>query len=126
VSHNGKPQTTTNTNGDNKMKETLTTNEIARKLREDENAGWSYAGALALAEYLEEVDREGEQEMEFDRVAIRCDFSEYTSATEAASDYAWEPDKDNDEEQNEEAALDFLQNRTTAITFDGGVIIQNF
>ena len=108
------------------MKETLTTNEIARKLREDENAGWSYAGALALAEYLEQREEDNGEDTEFDRVEIRCEFSEHTSATEAASDYAWEPDKDNDEEQNEEAALDFLQNRTTAITFDGGVIIQNF
>ena len=108
------------------MKETLTTNEIARKLREDENAGWSYAGALALAEYLEEVDREGEQEMEFDRVAIRCDYSEHTSATEAAGDYGWEPVKDNDEEQNETAALGFLHGSTAVIEFDGGVIIQNF
>jgi hypothetical protein len=108
------------------MKETLTTNEIARKLREDENAGWSYAGALALAEYLEEVDREGEQEMEFDRVAIRCDYSEHTSATEAASDYDWEADKDSDEDQNEAAALEFLQGRTAVIEFDGGVIIQDF
>ena len=108
------------------MKETLTTNEIARKLREDENAGWSYAGALALAEYLEEMEQAAGTELEFDRVEIRCDYSEHTSATEAASDYAWEPDKDNDEDQNEEAALEFLQGRTAVIEFDGGVIIQNF
>jgi hypothetical protein len=108
------------------MKETLTTHEIAHKLREDENAGWSCAGALALAEYLEALEEDTGEEMEFDRVGIRCDYSEHASATEAASNYAWEPDKDNDEEQNEEAALDFLQDRTVAITFDGGVIIQNF
>jgi hypothetical protein len=126
VSHNGKPQTTTNTNGDNKMKETLTTNEIARKLREDENAGWSYAGALALAEYLEQREEDSGEDTEFDRVEIRCEFSEHTSATEAAGDYGWEPVKDNDEDQNETAALGFLHGSTTVIEFDGGVIIQNF
>lgn len=108
------------------MKETLTTNEIARKLREDENAGWSYAGALALAEYLEQRDEDSGEDTEFDRVEIRCDFSEHTSATEAASDYDWQADKDNDEDQNEAAALEFLQGRTAVIEFDGGVIIQNF
>jgi hypothetical protein len=108
------------------MKETLTTHEIAHKLREDENAGWSYAGALALAEYLEEMEAGTGEEMEFDRVAIRCDFSEHTSAAEAASDYGWEPVKDNDEDQNETAALGFLHGSTTVIEFDGGVIIQNF
>jgi hypothetical protein len=108
------------------MKETLTTHEIAHKLREDENAGWSYAGALALAEYLEEMEEAAGEELEFDRVGIRCDFSEHTSAAEAASDYSWEADKDNDEEQNEAAALEYLQGRTAVIEFDGGVIIQNF
>ena len=108
------------------MKQTLTTNEIARKLREDENAGWSYAGALALAEYLEQREEDNGEETEFDRVEIRCEFSEHTSATEAASDYDWQADKDNDEEQNEAAALEFLQGRTAVIEFDRGVIIQNF
>jgi hypothetical protein len=126
VRHNGKPQTTTNTNGDNKMKETLTTNEIARKLREDENAGWSYAGALALAEYLEEVDREGEQEMEFDRVAIRCDFSEYGNATEAADAYGFEINDYFADSEIEDAALKYLEDRTTIIRFSGGIIVQNF
>lgn len=108
------------------MKETLTTHEIAHKLREDENANWSYAGALALAEYLEQLEEDIGEEMEFDRVGIRCDYSERASASEAASNYDWEADKDNDEDQNEEAALEFLQGRTTVIEFDGGVIIQNF
>jgi len=116
------------------MKQTMTTNEVADALRADDNANWSYAGALALAEYLEEVEEgtgeemeEGSgEEMEFDRVGIRCDFSEHTSAAEAASDYDWEADKDNDEEQNEAAALEYLQGRTAVIEFDGGVIIQNF
>jgi hypothetical protein len=108
------------------MKETLTTNEIAHRLLQDENAGWSFAGAGALAEFLEQREQDNGEETEFDRVAIRCEFSEHANAAEAASDYGWEPDKDSDEEKNEEAALDFLQDRTIAITFDGGVIIQNF
>jgi hypothetical protein len=108
------------------MKQTMTTNEVAAALRADDNANWSYGGALALAGYLEEMEAGTGEEMEFDQVAIRCDFSEHTSATEAASDYDWEADKDNDEEQNEAAALEYLQGRTAVIEFDGGVIIQNF
>jgi hypothetical protein len=108
------------------MKETLTTNEIARKLREDDNAAWSYAGAMALAEYLEQRDEDSGEETEFDRVEIRCDFSEHSSAAEAAGNYDWEADEDNDEEQNEAAALEYLQGRTTVIEFTGGIIIQDF
>jgi hypothetical protein len=108
------------------MKQTMTTNEVAAALRADDNANWSYAGALALAEHLEQIDGEGEQEMEFDRVAIRCEFSEHTSATEAAGDYDWEPEEDADEDEAEKSALQYLQDRTTVIEFTGGVIIQDF
>jgi hypothetical protein len=108
------------------MKQTMTTSQIADALRADDNAAWSYAGARALAEYLEQYEEDTGEDMEFDRVAIRCDFSEYATAAEAAGDYGWEPVKDNDEDQNETAALGFLHGSTTVIEFDGGVIIQNF
>ena len=108
------------------MKQTMTTSQIADALRADDNADWSCAGARALAQYLEQYEEDAGEDMEFDRVAIRCEFSEHTSATEAAEDYGWEADKDTDEDQNEVAALEFLQGRTAVIEFDGGVIIQNF
>jgi len=108
------------------MKETLTTSEIASKLFEDKNAGWSYAGARALAEYMEETEQDTGEEMEFDRVAIRCEFSEYANATEAAGNYDFEPDEDADEDETEAAALKFLNDHTMVIEFSGGIIIQDF
>ena len=108
------------------MKQTLTTNQVADMLMQDDNAAWSYAGARALAEHLEEIDRESEQEMEFDRVAIRCEFSEHTSATAAAGNYDWEPGEDADEDEAEKSALQYLQERTAVIEFTGGVIIQDY
>ena len=65
------------------MIQTLTTTEAAELLLRDENAAWSRGGAYALIEYLEEHEEESAP-MEFDRVAIRCDFNEYKSALEAA------------------------------------------
>ena len=108
------------------MKQTLTTSQVADMLMQDDNAAWSYAGARALAEHLEEIDRESEQEMEFDRVAVRCEFSEYATAREAADNYDWQPDEDADEDEAEKSALQFLQDRTTVIEFTGGIIIQDF
>jgi len=108
------------------MKETLTTNEIARKLREDDNAGWSYAGALALAEFLEQREHDNGEDTEFDRVAIRCEFSEYATAREAADNYDWQPEEGADEDEAEKSALQYLQDRTTVIEFTGGIIIQDF
>ena len=95
---------------------------------------FSRVGARALFEYLEEA----EDGVEFDSLAIRAEFAEYSSATVAAQYYGWEveadmydaddnerPQEDIDEE-NEESALAWLQRRTSVIEFDRGVIIQQF
>ena len=108
------------------MKETLTTSEIASKLFEDKDAGWSCAGAHALAEHLEELEADTGAEMEFDRVAIRCDFSEYGNATEAADAYGFEINDYFADSEIEDAALKYLEDRTTIIRFSGGIIVQNF
>ena len=120
------------------MKMTLNTYEIADALRNDTNAKWSYNGARALAEYLEEYEESTGEEMELDVCAIRGDFYEYESAFEAATDRGWEPeasildDDDNirpdDEvmEENEELALKWLQNDSQVIEFDGGLIVSQF
>jgi hypothetical protein len=120
------------------MQTTITTSEAANILFNDKNAGWSYDGARALAEYLEEYEESTGEELDFDYVAIRCDFSEYESALECALQYGWSPeasildDDDNIrpdeevEEENNERALKWLQNRTQVIEFDGGVIVSSF
>jgi hypothetical protein len=108
------------------MKQTLTTNEAAALLVADKDAGWSYAGARALVEYFEDIEEDTGEEIELDAVGLRCNFSEYESAVQAAEEYGWEPDEDADEEADEEAALEWLNGRTTVVTFDGGVIVQLF
>ena len=109
------------------MKQTLTTDQAANLLVADTNAGWSYAGARALVEHLEATEKDTGEAIEFDRVALRCDFSEYPNAREAAEECGWEPDEDADSEDAiEESALEWLNDRTTVIEFSGGVIIQQF
>ena len=117
---------------------TLNTYQIADALKNDTNASWSYAGANALAEYLEEYEESTGEEMELDVCAIRCDFSEYSYALECALEYGWSPEAsilddddnlrpdDEVEEENEELALKWLENRTQVISFDGGIIIARF
>ena len=108
------------------MKQTMNTHQLADALRADDNAKWSYNGAKALAEHLEQYEEDTGSEMEFDRAAIRCEFSEYANATEAAGNYDFEPDEDADEDETEAAALKFLNDRTMVIEFSGGIIIQDF
>ena len=101
------------------MKITLSTSQIADALRNDSNASWSYSGACALAEYLDNLDEETGEETELDVVGVRCEFTEYDSALEAAQDHGYEVDQ-------EENALEWLQGETEVIEFQGGVIIQCF
>lgn len=110
------------------MKETLNTNEIADRLFRDENASFTYAGAHALAEYLEQLEEDSGEEMEFDQVAIRCDFAEYSSPQEAAEDHGWTPDSHiaEDGQECDADALQWLQDRTSVIEFEGGVIVSSF
>lgn len=109
------------------MIKTLCTSEAAEELFRDENASWTRVGAYALVEYLEELENAGTP-IEFDRVAIRCDFSQYSSPQEAAEDHGWEPDShiEEDGQECDADALQWLQDRTSVIEFEGGVIIAQF
>jgi hypothetical protein len=120
------------------MKTTLSTSAAAEILANDENSSFSRLGAYALVQYLEELEDSTGEEMEFDSVAIRCDFAEYDSALECAVDYGWSHEADilddddnlrpDDEvlEENEGRALKWLQDRTQVIEFDGGIIVSSF
>jgi hypothetical protein len=113
------------------MKLTLTTSAAVELLKADTNARWSRDGARALVEHLEELEEDTGEEIEFDAVAIRCDYSEYSSALEAADDQGYEPnpnlgEEEQSEEDKEADALAWLQDQTQVIKFEGGVIVASF
>jgi hypothetical protein len=113
------------------MKATLSTSQAADLLKADTNARWSRAGARAVCEYLEQMEEDTGTEIEFDAVAIRCDWSEYASALEASKEQGYEPNPNlgeeaQSEEDKEADALSWLQEQTQVIEFDGGVIIASF
>ena len=101
------------------MKTEMTTYECAKALTHDEYANWTRSGAFALVEYLEQIEEDCGIQIDFDPVALRCEFTEYESAIDAAAQYT-------SEFTTEAAALEYLQDHTTVIEFDGGVIIQDF
>jgi hypothetical protein len=116
------------------MKTTLTTYDIANALCADEYSSFTRAGALALAEYLEEMEGSTGEETELDVVAIRCDFAEYSDLVDWASDYfiQWRGDLDIDPELEEgdpeidDAIRDFIHDNGILIEFDDGVIVSSF
>jgi hypothetical protein len=104
------------------MIETLTTYQIANRLLQDSNAAWTRPGALALAEYLQSVEDDTGEQIEFDAVAIRCDWAEYPSAVDAHNTITQGHDLTEDDE---EIALERMREIGQVIEFDGGVIISN-
>lgn len=125
------------------MKKTLTTYEIAHELFQDKNANWSYNGAFALANYLQELEEEIGETIEFDPVAIRCDYSQYDDLQEWADEYfggdaqtvanalGLDVDMSGVEfEQDEEEVLqvirEYIQDHGQLIEFDGGIIVSSF
>jgi hypothetical protein len=104
------------------MIETLTTYQIANRLLKDSNACWTRPGAFALAEYLQSIEDDTGEQMEFDVVAIRCDWSEYPSAVDAHNDITSGHDLT---EEEEETALERMREIGQVIEFNGGVIVSN-
>lgn len=97
----------------------LTINEIANRLRQDDNANWSYEGSIAMAEWLEKYVNDTGEPMELDVVAIRCDFNEYADYEDIFNEYSNLFDTVEDCKKN-------LKDHTLVIEFKGGIIIQTF
>jgi hypothetical protein len=127
----------------NKMKKTMTQYDIAHELLQDEHANWSRAGAFALAEYFEQIEMDTNEELDFDAVSIRCDFSEYESLEEWADDYFGGDAQtvanalglnvdmsgvefEEDEEEVSQAIREYILNNGEIIEFDGGIIVSSF
>lgn len=109
------------------MKTTLSTHEAANILLDDEFANWSRGAAFALVEYLEELEGETGEEFELDRIAIRCEWSEYGTLEEWAEDYGADLEEaPEDDEERDEEIRDYIYERGQLIEFDGGVLVSAF
>jgi hypothetical protein len=118
------------------MKTTINFNEFCDGL--GNNSGFSYEGKRVLFDYLENLENETGEDIEFDPVGIRCEFSE-SDLEELIEQYddlkELCPAFDDDEEPSirdwakmHETAREFLENRTTfcGITKDGKYIYSEF
>lgn len=125
------------------MKQTITKQHFIDTCRSwpDREQRFSYEGLDALYDYLENYEEETGTETEFDYIALCCDYTEYDSPQEAVAQYEEGGigigSKDINDYPNIdlvelaelecEAALEYLEERTTVIPVEGGgVIIQNF
>ena len=67
--------------------------------------GFSYEGANALFDYLEQYEEDTGEELDFDPIALNCDFVEYESEKELLSQY------------NNCNTLEDIEDNTTLIKF---------
>ena len=74
---------------------------------------FTYGARKALFEYFEALEDDIGEEIEFDPIAICCDWSEYPCISDACDDYGIENPIE-------------IEDNTTVIYFDDGVLIQAF
>ena len=84
------------------MKDTVTEYQFIDTMAQKQH-GFSYEGARALFEYFENLEQDTGEELEFDPVAIRCEFDEYESLEDVKKSY------------QDIETLEDLQNHTTVI-----------
>lgn len=70
------------------MKQTINFYDFQKAFQDLRPNSFSYQGLRALFEYLEELEESTGDEIEFDVIALCCDFTEYESAEEYARDYS--------------------------------------
>ena len=87
---------------------------------------FTYAGKRALYDYLENLEEDTGEDIELDIVALCCEYSECSTALVCAIEYGHVPDKDEAQEKQEATALEWLQEKTQVVVFDGGIIIAQF
>ena len=102
------------------MKTTVTKSQFIESFRAcgRENQ-FSRAALFALFEYLEEYENSTGEEIELDPIGICCEWAEYSSAREAANEYGFEAEDDDEAEK-------WLGRKTTVVQFDGGLVVQQF
>ena len=107
----------------NIMKQTITEFQFVEAFRHaGRESQFTVPARRALFEYLEEFEDSTGTELELDPVGICCEFSEYPTALDAAQAFGFKDGIDS----KDESPIEWLQNRTQVIEFNGGVVIQQF
>ena len=105
------------------MKTTVTEFQFVEAFRHaGRESQFSVPARRALFDYLESFEHDSGTELELDPIGICCEFAEYPCALSAAEAYGFKDGIDS----KDETPLEWLQNRTQVIEFEGGSVIQQF
>jgi hypothetical protein len=98
------------------MKQTVHLEDFRRGFQQTRPNQFSYEALEALFNYFEQLEQDMGEELDFDVIAICCDYMEYKNFQELKSNYL------------DIKTLEDLENKTTVIPIEGtqGFIVQNF
>jgi len=105
------------------MKTTVTESSFIRDFMAIRPDNFTRSALLLLWDYYDQLESDTGEELEFDPVAICCDWSEYPSARKACEEMSgWEADPEASDVENEEAAMEYLRDHTTVLG-DGDCVV---
>ena len=108
------------------MKTTVYFSEFRDYFHEIRPDNFSYEGLRILFDYLEEFEESIGEEIEFDVIAICCDFSE-DSYENIADQYGIELDINENDDEIKQQVIDFLQSEGAYIGDSiNGIVYRNF
>jgi len=108
------------------MKTTVYFSEFRDYFQQIRPDNFSYEGLRILFDYLEEFEESTGEDVELDVIAICCDFSE-DSFENIADLYGIELDENDDEDEQKQQVIDFLQSEGAFVGDSiNGIIYRNF
>ena len=100
------------------MQNTITQFQFCDWFQQNRPNNFSYEGSKALFHYLEDLEDSIGEKIEFDPIALCCEYNEYDNLKECLTEY----------DNLELKTIDDLRDHTTVIEVDGldSIIIQAF
>ena len=112
------------------MKETVNESRFLEVFRQVRPNQFSRPALVALFDYLDQLEQDLGEETEFDPIGLCTEWTEYADPIEAAEAYGWEapetPEGEERDDTSDRKALEFLQDQTHVVEFDGGILVLNF
>ena len=91
--------------------QTVNKNQFIDNLLADDYASWTYEDAGALFDYYEQFSDDTGEDVELDRVALRCEWTRADSIDEVIEEY------------DDIESMEDLEDRTQVIEHEGGVLL---
>ena len=91
--------------------QTVNKSQFIDNLLADDYASWTYEDAGALYDYYEQYSEDTGEDVELDRVALRCEWTRADSIDEVIEEY------------DDIESLEDLEDNTQVIEHEGGVLL---